>query len=397
MNIRKTTLAALMSAVFAVAVPQAQANDSGVEWTGSGFMTLGLGKMIGGTRGVVSDYECPCFIADYAQAGVYDGRSGLQWKPDSKLGLQGTVATVDKKWSATGQVVVRGARDAKMNLEWIYGSYRINDKLTLQFGRKRLPMFYYSDTQDVGIALPWTHLPPQLYGWEVVNYNGANLTYQDQWGSWSSTLNLLAGGETKKESGYWKIYNGRQNRTDVKWDNIIGGDLTLSKDWFETRLVYIQSKTRTKNINGYWDPVTGAYDASTIETDYTPAARQKIYGISFNADYNNWVARTEFIHINRPGLDFKDFSQIVAVGYRIGKWLPMVTWSNYKGVAVVDQGGDPYGQEAHSTTSLTLRYDLSTSSALKIQYDSQRDKSGPNWGTPYGNARLLTFSYDMVF
>lgn len=387
---------ALLGALTAAAGGHA-GEMNGIDFSGSGFMTLGVGKMLGGTRNNVSDYNCPCFIADYAQAGVYDGRSGLQWQPDSKLGVQGTAAFDNRRFSVTAQAVARGARDGAVNLEWLYGSYKLNDQFTLQAGRKRLPMFYYSDTQDIGVALPWAHLPPQLYGWEAVNYNGVNLAYQDQWGDWSASANVLAGNETYKETGYWKIYNGRQNRTDVKWNNIIGGDLTLSKGWLETRLVYIQSGTQTKNINGTWDAATQTYDTSVIETEFGAGARQQIYGIAINADYQNWLVRTEFIHINHPGLNFKDFAQIVGVGYRHGKWQPMVTWSRYSGTAVVDQGGDPSALEGHATVALTLRYDLSTSSAVKVQIDSQRDQSGPNWAPNYGNARLLTLTYDMVF
>lgn len=397
--LKRTTLAALgISSLAAFMASNAVAAElGGVKLDGSGFLTLGIGKMLGGTRGNVSDFECPCFIADYAQAGVYDGRGSLQARPDSKLGLQGTASIDDGKYSLTGQIVSRGARSGRVNLEWIYASARVSDTLTLQVGRKRLPMFYYSETQDLGLTLPWAHLPPQLYGWEAVNYNGANLYYRDQWGEWSAASNLLVGREFKKESGYWKIYNGKLNRTDIKWDNILGADLTLSRDWFETRLVYIQSKTRTKNVSGTWVPEAQQYDPETIDAEFTPPAHQKIFGIALNADYQNWLFRSEFIHINRPGQTFKDFAQIIAAGYRWGKWQPLVTWSRYKGSAVTDQGGDPDGQEQHATWAFTLRYDLTSSSALKLQYDSQRDRSGPNWAPNYGDARLLTLTYDIVF
>ena len=370
---------------------------NGIEYSGSGFMTLGVGKMLGGTRGNVSDYKCPCFNADYAQGGIYDGRSGLQWRPDTKIGVQG-IASIDNL-SITAQVVARGADTGSVGLEWLYGSYKLNDNITFQLGRKRLPMFYYSDVQDVGVALPWAHLPPQLYGWEAVNYNGINVRYQDKFGDWSATMNLLAGNETKKESGYWKVYYGRQNRTDVKWSNILGGDLLLSKDWFEGRFVYIQSDTQTKIVNGTWDSTIPGYDPTTIDASFypDPPFKQKIYGIALNADYQDWLVRTEYIYIDRPGASWKDYASIVGIGYRYEKWQPMITRSRYWGAAVVAQGGDPDGLEGHATTALTLRYDLTTSSDLKLQYDSQRDQSGPNWAPNYGDARLLTFTYDMVF
>lgn len=395
---------------FALVSNSVQAQEKpAVEFAGSGFMTLGVGKMLGGTRGSVGGYDCPCFTSDYAQAGVFDGRSGLQWKPDSKLGLQGIMSADNQRFSITGQIVARGARDGKVNLEWLYGSYKFTNEVTLQAGRKRLPMFYYSDTQDVGVALPWTHLPPQLYGWEAVNYNGANVMIQSHLGDWSTTLNFLAGSESIKDAGYDRIYNGRRSRTDAKWQNIVGGDLTLQKGWFETRLVYIQSDTSTRNVSGSWDSATSTFDPTTATTSYTTGLKQRIYGAAFNVDYKDWLARTEFIHINRPGATFKDYASIVAGGKRFGKWQVLLTESRYWGSAVVERGGIPNALEAHRNRAITLRYDLTTSSAVKVQLDFQHDQSGPNWGIaknstapsgmdpPYGAARLLSVTYDTVF
>lgn len=418
MSRNRMPLVGAVSATLALTAPVSKAVDvGGFDFTGSGFLTLAVGQMLNGSRERASDYRKPFFASDYAQAGVYDGRSSLQWKPDSKLGLQGTVSFPDRRLSVTGQVVSRGARDGEVNLEWLYASLKLDEHFTVQAGRKRIPMFYYSDTQDVGFALPWVHLPSQLYGWEAVNYNGLNLAYQGQWGGWSSTVNLLAGSEAKKESGYWKIYRGKENRTDIQWKDIVGGDITLSRDWFETRLVYLQSRVRQKNVSGTWD---GAQIAgldsygqdplglgSTPESSYGPMGRQKIYGLTFNVDYHNFLVRSEavFIDHNRE-MGYKDHAYILGVGYRFGKWTPMVTISDYHSQAIASGGADPDGQEATRTTSLVVRYDLTTSSALKVQFDSQKDRSGPNYtldgsgtvaGNRYGNARLLTVSYDMVF
>lgn len=399
----KTKISLAIATIGCFALSSAHALETpGVEFTGSGFLTLGLGKMLGGTKGKVSDFDCPCFISDYAQAGMYQNKSGLQWKPDTKVGVQGTAFFNNRQFSLTTQLVARGARDGNINLEWLYGSYKVNDAVTVQVGRKRLPMFYYSDTQDIGVALPWAHLPPQLYGWEAVNYNGANVTIQKPIGDWTATLNVLAGSETFKDSGYWKIYSGRKSQTDVRWKNIVGGDLTFQKDWLEARFVFLQSKTQTKMVkNGYWDPATDTYDGA-LDADWwpQPAFKQRIHGVALNADYNNWLARTELIRIDRPGQSFRDFASIVALGYRWGKWQPMVTYSRYWGESVSDRWGsavDSSVLEGHATTALTLRYDLTTSSAIKLQYDHQVDKSGANWSPSYGNSRLLTATFDMVF
>lgn len=368
----------LLVAALAALPPVARAE--GVAFSGSGFLTLAAGKMVGGTsHQTVSGYQCPCFISDYANAGIYEN-DGINIGPDSRLGLQGT-ATFGKDLSATGQIVSRGALDGKVNLEWVYGSYKLNDKLTLQLGRKRLPLFYYSESQDVGLSFPWVHLPPQLYGWEVVNYDGANVLYQDQWGEWSHSLNVFAGDETKNEAGYWKIYNGRDVRTDVRWSNIRGAELGLARNWLEMRLVYLQSDTSNKVVGE---------DAA-----FSPAARQHIYGFSANIDHENWVVRSEFLYIDRKEDYGADRAQLIGVGYRVGKFLPMITHANYQQTVSADQNL----AEGHSTTSLSLRYDVNTSSAIKLQYDYWRDHSNPGYNamTPYGSSRLLSVSYDRVF
>jgi hypothetical protein len=379
-----------LSMVLLAASAQA---DSGVEFTGSGFMTLAVGKMIGGERGQVADYACPCFVADYGQGGVYDGRGGVQWRPDSKLGWQGTASFLGADLSLTAQVVARGAQSGSVDLEWVYANYHLTDNTSLQFGRKRLPMFYYSDIQDVGFSLPWTHLPPQLYGWEVINYNGLNLSHKARFGDWATTLNVLAGSESAKDSGYWRVYNGARSRTDVKWSDILGAEMLFSHDWLEARLVYIQSKTQRTNTTGVWN---GAAYAPTLDPYLLgQVTRQQIYSAALNLDYEDWLARTEFIYINRPGASFRDNSRMMALGRRLGAWQVLVTHSRYYSQPVA--GGNPLGQEGHSNRALTVRYDLTETRALKIQLDDQLEQGGPQWVPRFGNARLLSLAYDQVF
>lgn len=114
-------------------------------------------------------------------------------------------------------------------------------------------------------------------------------------------------------------------------------------------------------------------------------------------DPGNWIFRSELLHINRPGATYKDYAQLVGIGHRFGEWQLMATASHYGGEAVVANGGDPQGQESHSSRSLTLRYNLTHTSDIKVQIDSQKDHGGPNWAPRYGDARLLTLSYDKVF
>jgi hypothetical protein len=365
----------------------------GVDFQGTGFLTLAAGTTL--NRGVAqpsSGHNCPCFVTDFAQAGMYQ-QGRVQWQPDTKLGLQGS-AVFNPRFSVTGQVVARGAAGGQLDFEWLYADWKLNDELTLQVGRKRLPLLYYSESQDLGMSYPWVHLAPQMYGWEIVNYNGVNLLYRDDWGDWSSSMNFFAGDETVKDSGYWKIYNGVNTRTDSRWSNILGADLVLNRDWFTSRLVYLQSNIQ--NTNPF----------STSPLAFNTKTPQNLYGISLNADADHWVARAEFLYINRKASYGEDFSEVYGLGYRVGKWLPMLTFNNYHMVQRLDAAAflNPAQAEAHSTTSLSLRYELSSSSALKLQYERWKNNAQtpfftatPNTSLPMGHLDLLTASYDMVF
>jgi hypothetical protein len=359
---------------LAFATPAAQA----VEFNGSGFLTLAAGKMLD------SKQDDAYFVADYGQAGIYEHGDGWTLGPDSKLGLQGSLV-FNPQWSVTGQVVARGARDGKVNLEWLYGSYNATDNLTIQFGQKRLPLFYYSESQDVGFTLPWVRLPPEMYGWDVVNFQGANLMYRDRIGDWNATWQLAVGNEERKDNPYQEIYNGRHTRTDEEWKNIVSLDLTLSGDWLETRFSYMHSDWAV------WDPADKA-------NTYSDNGGQSFYSVAAMADYENWVVRSEFSYVDRPGGDEEDWAAMLGVGYRFGKWLPMITWGRFRGNYIDPATPD----ERWWALMLTLRYDIDSSSAIKVQYDIFHDQSdagvtGYNASERYGNSRMIAIAYEKVF
>jgi hypothetical protein len=209
---------------------------------------------------------------------------------------------------------------------------------------------------------------------------------------------MFGGNEHNKDSGYWKVDgNGAQSITNVNWTNILGTNVTLSKDWFETRIVYMQSNTQDQAVSNTFDFMNLTY---SLAPTLAPIAKQQIYGITLKADYQNWQLYNEFIYINHPGLTYKDFAQAVGVGYRYGKWLPMVTWGHYRG-SVVNVGilpGAPASfSNSQQTYALSMRYDMTTSSDLKLQYDITSDHSDPGFTPLYGNSGLLTLGFDMVF
>ncbi len=362
-----------------------EAEYAGMKFTGTGFLTAAVGKVLDGSPKGLSDagYNCPCQISDYSHQSVYDN-SSLNIAPDSKLGLQGRIDFSDRL-SLTSQGVSRGSQNGQPNLEWLYAGYKITPDTTIQVGRKRLPLFYFSETQDVGLIHPWTHLPAQIYGWSVVNYNGINISHNHTIGSWATTVNAFIGAETSIHNPLSKIY-AKNDRNDERWSNIVGAELFFSKGWFEGRLMAMTFQAQYRAVAG------SCADTESCTMNWGEKYRRNMYGFSTVMTPHDWVLMTELLYTPTIGYDTA-FSASVSVGRHFGKWLPTVTYSVFEQTQI-DTTGD---NERHSNTSAALRYDLTPASDVKLQFDHWISYGGTYFPSIYGNTNMLTLAYDLVF
>jgi hypothetical protein len=372
--IKTITLAAVVAALFSGPV-------GAVSFQYSGFASIVAGQTFGGCvrDSSTSDYYngfCTRFIADWAHAGVYTPH--LTLRPDSKLGLQGTV-TLLSDLSATAQVVGRAADGTTADLEWAYLTYRISPSWTIQAGRKRIPLFFYSVTQDVGYTYNWVRLPPDVYGWDAVNYNGVSASYNAQLLGWGVAAELFWGSERVNNSPYSRI--SFDEAKDVEWHNMVGTDVQLQKDWLTLRAAYLTSDYRQINH---------ATDTSDELPSGATSGRQVIYGLSANVDVDHWQVRSEYSVFDRSRVTSKSKSWFVGAGYGIGKFTPMVTVSKYHEVTNYPEN---YDASSWTTWSASLRYELGSSSDLKLQLDRLID--GPS--TFAGTADVVSVAYDVVF
>jgi hypothetical protein len=347
----------------------------------SGFASIVAGQSFGGCvkDSTTSDYYngfCTRFIADWAHAGVYT--PSLSLRPDSKLGLQGTVNLLSNL-SATAQVVGRGTNGTTADLEWAYLSYSPSPSWTVQVGRKRIPLFFYSSTQDVGYTYEWVRLPPDVYGWDAVNYNGASAGYNSQLLGWGVQAELFWGNERANKSAYSRL--SFDEAKDVEWHNIVGTDVQVQRGWLTLRAAYIVSDYRQ---------ITHATDAADVQPSGTTSGRQVIYGVAANVDVDHWLVRSEYSVFDRSSVISKAKCWFIGTGYRLGDFTPMLTVSSYYEVTNFPSN---YTAPSWSTWSASLRYELGSSSDLKLQVDRFLD--GRN--TFAGTADVVAIDYDVVF
>jgi len=354
-----------------------RAEDMSFSW--SGFAQLTAAKVLSGSNNTYAQWQCPCTIQNWEYVGVYEKWRGWQADQESLIGLQGTLKFNDR-FSATAQVLSRPNNDNyKPSIDWAYVSYNLNDSWTLQAGRKRIPLYYYSDFLYIGTAYPWVRPAPDVYGWPIYAYDGANVAYSGSvFGGWTLDANIWAGSFDFKNSPYdTQIYYGGVP-TQERWRDIVGAYATLSNGEWSGRVMVMNFKN---------DQITHNLDGSL--TTNLDGYNTTIMGLSLNYDgRNNVIVRSELNQFKQSVSGSKYDYYLLGVGYKLSDWTAMYTISHYKATS-----NAPY-VEGRKTQSVALRYDLNKNWALKAQYDDSKDETNQPF---FGNSKLLSFSVQTSF
>lgn len=357
--------------------------------TFNGFGSVVATKVMSGKNNAsfeeyyLTQKECPCFITDYYQGGLVDEGEGFNLQNETRIGFQLDIAMTEEL-SFTVQTVARAITN-EFSLEWAYATYQIDDNWSVQVGRKRIPLYYFSTFQDVGLAYTWVRPPQALYGWEASNYNGANISYNGNIGDINIMASVFGGSETIDEAGYNELYTSDLSIIDdSRWDNIRGMDLEITYEWFNARLVYLTSENYVTN------KAEGEFGFVGLPKD------QRVIGLAINGDFENWFFHLESSENQRDnpnaGTVVDAPASMVAVGMRMGKWTPFLSWSRYWEES--DSPNYAGEEERFRNLSFTLRYDINAQNALKAQIDRFDDESAYDF---VGDTTVLSFSYDFVF
>lgn len=333
------------------------------------------------------EWTCPCSIQNWEYVGVYQKSKGVQADQESLVGLQlnarptssltGTMQVLLRPTNARGQHYVP-------SIDWAYVGWKASDEWTLQLGRKRIPLYYYSDYLYIGYAFPWVRPAPDVYGWPIFSYDGLTAQYTRSLGDGDWTLNATAwhGSFSDNKNAYnERIYYGPSIRES--WKRITGAWASVSNGTIEARLMMMTHRENTIFI-----------DSAGVATKYNDQQFTRIIGASINVDYGNWLVRSEINRFSqRPDEPTKfvyDYA-LLGFGYKFGAFTPMVTYSQY-----MTAENTLVPQEGRRTTYLSLRWDFAKNMALKVQYDDSRDRS--KYAYPFwGNSKLLSASLQGVF
>jgi hypothetical protein len=389
---KKTLLALTLGGLFPLVASAIDLTDDGTLKL-TGFYSLTGAKVLSGsaqgskTPWTYQQWKCPCSIQGWEYASVYQKDKGFQFDQESLLGIQ-IRKDFTPTFSATTQLVSRALNPnegSRPTVDWAYLTWSpsADSAWTFQAGKLRIPLYYYSDYLYIGYAYPWVRPAPDVYGWPIYAYNGANVSYRTQLGKsdWAATFTAWTGSYTQKNDAYdTRIYY--TTPTHESWKRIIGGVVAANNGVFDVRLMMMR----------YHDDLWQSNPTDGSRVTLVDNQSTKIVGLAANMDYKNWLIKSEIDRFEQvdvsKGINFVYKYALLGVGYQYGAWTPAYTFSRYTTVA------EPV--EGRSTRYLSLRWDFRKNMALKAQYDVSRDKS--HYSYPFfGDSRLLSFSLQGVF
>jgi hypothetical protein len=367
---RNLHLPAIMLGIGLLHIPTTQSHAA--EWPDrvslAGFMSSVYSK---------TDQEYP-FNGELDEAGI-DNKGSFQ---GTRVGLNVNARITDRVSLASQLYASREEEGFNSHIDWSFISYAVNDNLTVRAGKIKYPVGLVNEYVDVGVAYPWI-APPQLYYGEEMNgslatreaYTGASLLLENTTDDWTLTADFFAG-EVAGEK--------------VTLREMIG--LTVAANWDDT--VVLQASTVSAGMYPS-EAVITAMPMMVIMEDETLTTTS--FGIKI--DWNNIIAYTEAATIDMGDFEAGNAEVMyTTLGYRIGDWLPFVSYQTY------EKNPDEFMMtETHEQTITTfgVKYDLARNTALKLEYSTIETDSGEGLFEPDGaeveDATMMSIALDVVF
>jgi hypothetical protein len=381
-------------------------------WTFGGFGTLSA---------VHSSEKQADFSANPLNPGTAGATHDWSMGVDSRLGSQLTYK--GGHWSAVLQVVAERnlTHSWKPVVEWANVQYQVSPELSLRFGRIALPLFLSGDYRKASYALPWVRTPIELYGGlPISNSDGIDASYRWTAGPVKNTTQVLYGA-TKL-----RLSDTRRAETH----NLAGISNTSSVGDLTVRATAIKGELEMKLAEELFAAFRqfgpqGEVLARRYEPDRKLAT---VLSVGASYDPGKWFVMGEAGRINARSFLGDKTAGYVSGGYRLGSLTPYATFSKVVANTPTRTDGldlstlpGPYIPAAQrlnaelngllstiavqDSTSLGMRWDAGSNTALKLQFDHVRPRKGSSGtleniqpGYRFGRSfSVVSASLDFVF
>ncbi|MFL0798156.1 MAG: hypothetical protein K6L73_11780 [Cellvibrionaceae bacterium] len=345
----------------------------------------------------------------------------LKFNADTIVGLQFHMP-VNKRVSFTTQIIARGFDNYDAELEWAYATMKLGGGTNLRAGRLRIPFFMISDSLEVGYSYPWIRPPVEVYGQLSFNrFDGVDLLWRGSAGDFDISAQPIFG-STEQDQNFLS-YEG-----ELEVTNLWGVNFNLSNDWMSVRLGHVEGDFSLFGFDDVDNFVAGlgAAGFSSVAERFSVSDRHgKFTGLGVDIDYNNFKIMSEYTERETDGLIADTSAWYFTAGYRIGKFMPHITFAEfeteedystveaqYPAMAAVDPSMSLVGgsaqfiqvnNENQESITVGLRWNFMPKAALKFEWQmvDVEDGSGPV-STIYSSSSdedfdVITIGLDLVF
>lgn len=343
-----------------------------------------------GTLGVVHSNE---HDADFTSTIFKPNGAGYShdWSPDvdSLIGAQ-VIANFTPRLSAMLQVISQQNYNNtyRPHVEWANMKYDLTPDASIRVGRIVLGALLYSDTHNIGYAIPWVRAPLEVYNLVPIDTNdGIDASYRWHIGNVVQSFVATYGATTTKQT------TGVDADARRQWnisDTLEYGAATL-------RIAYQRANLTLDGLDTFFGAF-GRYGPQgvALEAKYDPY-RKPLEFIGIGAMYNprDWFVTGEWGTSQFHSVLGETTGWYMSGGYRLAKFTPYLTYGAQKANSNRSDPGlnvsalPPYlagpalGLNAElnailgsiaiqNTTSAGLRWDFMKNVDLKLQADHTR-------------------------
>lgn len=385
--------------------------------TGANALSLSDGNVsingfatIGAVYNPSKDLE---FVRDFSQP--QGARDGYSLRPDSVVGLQ-LNAAFTPQWEGVVQVINRlGFRDNyRTQLSWGFIKYSPRPDVEVRAGRLGYDAYLQGDSRSVGYVFLPVRLPIEYFGTaELSHIDGADLVLKRPLGDGIGWIKLYAG-QAEEE-----IAIGDDNNYDLDGSEVIGGSLNYELAAWRLRIgaTQVQFNNELDSLRDLQQALISFGSPELAKDVGMKNSHIKNYNAGISYDGNSHGLTLLYNVRDTTSLAFANGRSIYALWYyRIGKFTPYLSIADTDSTSADDPrfpAGHPLrtpmldtfkGSEFNQrTSSLGLRYELSTQTAVKLQLDhieaddtqtSFYRQSRNDWD---GESTLLSVALDFIF
>lgn len=310
----------------------------------------------------------------------------------NRVGLQ-IASKINNQMKFTTQLLARGGPfNYQVHMDWAYVNYQSNENLDIRIGKYKIPQFIVSDYFEVGYAYPWVRPPLDVYSTNpLISISGLDFLYKYKTRDRTTfLLNAYYGDGTQTTFMPARTFDLMQAQgiqspvakgqpISFQTNQTVGVNISAKTDIWSFRIGYFQTKVDSAAFN--MKDVWGSFG-----------------GVGFTMDWHDVVSYAEYIaRDTAPEMAgaFPDQNAwYVTLGYRINKFLPIVTLSR------MGEGKDKsdFVIEQHSV-ALGFRYDFATNADFKFEAQRIKPDDGNHglFSVPVDRAMVYTATFDIIF